>query len=236
MDLLSEIRSQIASYPPALILPVVFVVGLLSSIHCIGMCGVFCMAATNQKPYLSWLYQVGRLFSYMILGGLLALIGEHLLYSLQPYLLGLLLIVLLAFALWQSKRIKGWLVRLYKPSQWFITRAQRLSEKPRAFLIGASSAMLPCGLLYTFLFAAMAVQSFILGLGIIFVFWLSTCPALQSLVYLQNRLPLLQRLQTSKWNYALLTVFFIYSLVVSAQRMQSLPELNAPANEAMICH
>jgi sulfite exporter TauE/SafE len=60
----------------------IFLIGLLGSMHCIGMCGGFVAmyslkkpAAQASLPYHA-LYNLGRVTTYSLLGGALGLIGS----------------------------------------------------------------------------------------------------------------------------------------------------------------
>ncbi|MGN1203014.1 MAG: copper ion binding protein, partial [Eubacterium sp.] len=60
---------------------VLFVIGLLTSVHCIAMCGGInltqSVAGKEEKPIKkSILYNLGRLTGYTVVGGVLGLIGE----------------------------------------------------------------------------------------------------------------------------------------------------------------
>jgi uncharacterized protein len=62
----------------------IFLTGLLSSMHCVGMCGVIILAYSTQKqvagnPTSGWklhaAYNGGRILSYALLGGIVGLAG-----------------------------------------------------------------------------------------------------------------------------------------------------------------
>lgn len=233
MDLLSSLRANIIELPQSIILPAVFFVALLSSLHCVGMCGVFCLASSAEKKSLSWLYHIGRLASYMLLGALFAIIGEQLVYELQPYLLGLVLFILVVVLLLKSKWLNFAYKKMNLPNYYLLQKSKNLPIKMKALLLGLSSGLLPCGLLYTFLFAALAVQEFWLGMGIILMFWLGTSPALQVLVYFQSRFSFIGRLRSSKWNYLVIGFFIIYALAISTHRLEKLPVKSG--QEIMMC-
>jgi sulfite exporter TauE/SafE len=59
--------------------PMLFVIGLLTSIHCISMCGAFNLIAIydSKKNYKRpIMYNTGRIISYTIIGGLVGLFGN----------------------------------------------------------------------------------------------------------------------------------------------------------------
>ena len=61
-----------------------FLMGLVGSLHCIGMCGPLTLllppGAYNSFRYVAGrvLYNSGRVFTYTILGALVGLLGEQL--------------------------------------------------------------------------------------------------------------------------------------------------------------
>jgi copper chaperone CopZ len=77
---------------PGMGLAVIFVVGLLTSLHCIGMCGGFVLSYTtkeamdeNQKKkskfFSHFKYGAGKTITYVILGALFGLLGSFVTFS-----------------------------------------------------------------------------------------------------------------------------------------------------------
>jgi len=68
-----------------------FVMGIVGSFHCIGMCGPIALALpVGSGKYKSLLqkllYNFGRVITYMIMGGFLGLIGQKIeLFGFQRY-------------------------------------------------------------------------------------------------------------------------------------------------------
>lgn len=70
---------------------VLFVVGLLTSLHCVGMCGGIMLSQSISKENTSKLaamkpailYNAGRVVSYTILGGIVGALGSVFLFSLN---------------------------------------------------------------------------------------------------------------------------------------------------------
>ncbi|HTX87260.1 MAG TPA: sulfite exporter TauE/SafE family protein [Candidatus Nanoarchaeia archaeon] len=88
-------------------LGLIFIIGLLASFHCVGMCGGFIMAystrqlkITNDKLQISshklhLQYNLGRLISYTVIGGILGGFGSF--FGINPDFSGALLLVAAVF-------------------------------------------------------------------------------------------------------------------------------------------
>jgi len=167
-----------------------FLMGLLGSVHCIGMCGPLMMAlpishkSNTQKMGALFLYHTGKLLSYAILGVLFGLFGSQLpVFGVQRNLSVVIGITMLIYVLYvfilKPKHIQfgpfnivynfiiKWLSKLFK------------SKFVGSFLlIGILNGILPCGMIYLALSSAMATQNVIQG-GLLMVFFgMGTVPAL----------------------------------------------------------
>lgn len=151
---------------------------LLGSGHCVAMCGGL-VAATTRSRREVLLYQLGRLGGYLFLGGLAGFLGSQLLDStslknvswISALLMGAFL-VSLGFRVGSGKGLHLSIL----PSQW----TQRLFTISRGsvFMVGALTALLPCGWLHVFVLGALATQSAVHGAGFLFFFWLGSVPAM----------------------------------------------------------
>ncbi len=174
-----------------------FLAGLAGSIHCVGMCGGIASAlAISSGAESSWssllrilLYNLGRVASYAMAGGLVAGLGT-LLSQLLPYsitgpglrvVLGLLMIAIgaqLAFkwpGLEPLTRVGASLWGRLAP---FAGKLMRSSNPVAPLLLGALWGWLPCGLVYAILVAALLTGSALHGATTMFLFGLGTLPAM----------------------------------------------------------
>lgn len=165
---------------------VAFISGLAGSLHCVGMCGGLVTASCKDKSQVA-LYQVGRLFSYTILGLIGGSLGSIINFRTAHPLLNLLpsIVIGMMFIIWGIKSIRNthsmhsasvFLSKIYQ-STWrkFIGNN---TSKNKPLLIGSLSILLPCGLLYSIVLGTMATQSTMNAtIGMIF-FWLGTLPAM----------------------------------------------------------
>jgi sulfite exporter TauE/SafE len=173
-----------------------FLIGLLSAVHCFGMCGGIVGALTmsltpeirsknSQLFYYSLAYNFGRMTSYIIAGLLIGLLGETLVSLLAPEqglsflrFLAALIVILLGLYL------GGWLPKLafierlgapaWKKLQPVGQRLLPVNNPLQAFLFGVVWGWLPCGLVYYALLLSMAEGSALNGGIYMMMFGLGT--------------------------------------------------------------
>ena len=167
-----------------------FLVGLLGSVHCIGMCGPLVMALpisqknNFQKITAISLYHFGKITSYAFLGVVFGLFGSQLpLFGLQQNLsiiigVSMLIYVLYVFVL-KSSRIQfgrfNYLNQLIVKGLGYFFKSKSLIS----FLwFGMLNGVLPCFLFYLALTSALATQNIIEGGLLMAFFGLGTMPAL----------------------------------------------------------
>ncbi len=161
---------------------VLFVVGVLTSIHCVGMCGGIMLSqslsneSTNKlqaiKPAL--FYNIGRVISYTILGGIVGTLGSALSLSIKTQaalqlFAGLFMIIMgfnmAGFTLFRKLQIK---------LPWTFCS---LKNKPKTpFVVGILNGLLPCRPLQTMQLYALGTGSTAKGALSMFIFALGTVP------------------------------------------------------------
>lgn len=188
-----------------------FMVGLLGGTHCAGMCGGIISAITVSLPndirnssnrltsYLL-LYNLGRLFSYIIAGVLIASVSiglssfaDSLVIRKFFTITAAVMMILLGFYLsgWWPKAINiiekmgFYLWNLIKPlAQKFIP----IQSPYQAIMAGILWGWLPCGLVYTALIWATTAESIIQGGLVMASFGLGTLPMLLGIGYFSSSL------------------------------------------------
>ncbi len=159
-----------------------FVIGLLTSVHCIAMCGGFNLAqsisSANRKPLRrSILYNLGRLSSYTFIGGILGFIGEKAAITLHAR--GVIGLIAGGFMLLMGIHMLGGLslsVRLFpKLSQTLSARIQS-AGKHSSFAVGLANGLMPCGPLQSMQIYAIASGRMLTGALSMFSFCLGTIP------------------------------------------------------------
>lgn len=172
--------------------------GFASGFHCIGMCGPIALSmglTKNQKAnfYLQNItYQLGRIFTYSILGAILGIIGQSFEFAgFQQYLtvaVGILLIVM-AVSSFGGKdfaaRIPFVSKALLKVKMQLGKILQRQDYKSR-FATGLLNGFLPCGMVYMALTASLASGGIWQSALFMFLFGLGTFPFMFAVVFLGN--------------------------------------------------
>ncbi len=127
-------------------------------------------------------FNIGRLVSYFVLGGLVGLLGQSI--TLSTEMTGYMNIVIAFVMLWIALTIlqivpKGSMP--IQPPKWLSRKVAALTESkhPAApFLLGAGTFFLPCGFTQSLQLVALASGSFGHGALTMFVFALGTLPSL----------------------------------------------------------
>lgn len=169
-----------------------FVMGLVSSAHCLGMCGgimgALSLAIPAEARGRRWLilvfYNLGRIGSYTFMGllagffsgKLQALIGSSPLRILAG-------VMMLAMGLYLADWWRG-LTKLESLGRYLWVYIQPWGKKlmpvtsaPRALLLGGLWGWLPCGLVYAALASALTQPAPLLAAGAMLAFGLGTLPA-----------------------------------------------------------
>jgi sulfite exporter TauE/SafE len=172
--------------------------GLISSFHCIGMCGPIAMMLpvdrNNEAKKISQLsvYHIGRLFAYASLGLLFGLLGKGLfLAGMQQQLsitVGVLMIIITVVP---ERTLANY--NFSKPIYKVISKVKSnlgSQFKHRSyksfFTIGLLNGYLPCGMVYVALFGALAMPSIELSVLYMLLFGLGTVPMMSMVVLITN--------------------------------------------------
>ena len=167
---------------------VLFIVGVLTSLHCVAMCGGInlsqCVShgnasddkASKLKPSL--LYNAGRVVSYTIIGGIVGAIGSVVSFSgmatgIVAVLAGLFMIIMGLNML----NIFPWLRKFNIRMPKFIGQKIYSGKVNRGpFYVGLLNGFMPCGPLQSMQLYALGTGSFIAGATSMFFFSLGTVP------------------------------------------------------------
>jgi sulfite exporter TauE/SafE len=172
--------------------------GLISSLHCIGMCGPIAMmlpvSRTNpaEKVLQILLYHAGRITSYAFLGFLFGLLGRGLyLAGIQQNISIGVGILMITIAIVPEKQFAKY--NFSRPIYTIISKvksglgSQFKRKTPDAlFTIGLFNGLLPCGLVYAALFGAIAMQNVGLSTLYMVVYGAGTIPLMSAVVYIAN--------------------------------------------------
>ncbi|MBU1146133.1 sulfite exporter TauE/SafE family protein [Patescibacteria group bacterium] len=149
-----------------------FIIGLLASFHCVGMCGGLvvtytaghCLGVGDRKNFLPhFYYNFGRVISYTVIGAILGGIGSF--FGINPVFSGILTLFAAVFMLAMGASLVrniNFIEKIKSKIPAFIAKylfSQKRSAKPRGpFFIGLLNGLMPCGPLQ-------AVQFYALGTG-----------------------------------------------------------------------
>lgn len=166
----------------------IFLAGLLGGAHCLGMCGGIVTMMLGSANVL-WLYNFGRIASYIAVGTMLGALGEvgFLLadsFYLRVFFYAFAVFLMLAmgfYFLGFSKLIIpfekiGGIVwqKIFPKTQQFLP----VSKKSHAFFLGVLWGLMPCGLLYSAFAAALASANALKAMALMAAFSLGTLPNL----------------------------------------------------------
>ncbi|MCU0355144.1 MAG: sulfite exporter TauE/SafE family protein [Cytophagales bacterium] len=155
---------------------IAFVTGLVSSLHCLGMCGPIALALPARNRLNAVLYNLGRISTYAALGALFGLFGRGLyLAGLQQYLsvaagVCILLVLLVPrMRLPFMERFTVWIRQKFTP---FFRQKNAFGM----YMIGVLNGLLPCGMVYVALVGAVAMSGLGEGAAYMALFGLGTLP------------------------------------------------------------
>lgn len=162
--------------------------GLLGSLHCLGMCGPLALALPGQDAAKGrfvagrLLYHSGRVATYSAMGVLSGLLGTAVRMAGWQQGLSIAVGVLLLLTLligWRRSLAWRWVGRLQAP--WVrlktaLAARMRHASMRSLFTIGLLNGLLPCGLVYVALGAAATTGSVPKGVLYMAVFGLGTFP------------------------------------------------------------
>ena len=165
-----------------------FAIGLLGSFHCLGMCGPIALALPvhDQASLRRWLgrltYNLGRITTYALLGGVFGLLGQSLamagLQQTMSVLLGALIIlgVVLPATLMHRINPNHRIARLIGRVKKSMQQLFAVRTYPAMFGLGALNGLLPCGLVYVGLAGATATGYAAEGVAYMTAFGAGTLP------------------------------------------------------------
>ena len=172
------------------------ILGLLGSFHCVGMCGPIAFmlpvdrSNTTKKVFQIFIYHIGRLLAYALLGLVFGLVGKSLyLFGLQQQLsiaIGVLMIVaiLIPQNLFQRYNFSKPVYKLISHLKSRMGQAFKKKSADTFLTIGFLNGFLPCGLVYMAIFGAIASNSVPYSSFYMVLFGLGTVPLMTSAIYL----------------------------------------------------
>lgn len=200
-----------------------FTIGLLGSLHCIGMCGPIALAlpvtghGRMGRVLAAILYNMGRATTYALLGLLLGSVGQALwLAGLQQALSITFGVVILLMVL------SPVIFHRISPPAFYTKAVSGLQSKlaiqlkkhgiASLFVIGLLNGLLPCGFVYIALTGAAATGHWYTGAAYMALFGLGTLPLMTLLIMFKNQLGVALRRNLNKalpYAMGIIAVLFI---------------------------
>ena len=187
-----------------------FILGLLGSFHCAGMCGPIAFVLpidrsnSAKKIVQISLYHIGRLLTYSFIGFIFGWIGKGLyLAGFQQrisILIGVLMIVmiLIPVRIFNKYNFSKPLYSAVGKVKSGLGKLLKQKSNKALFSIGILNGFLPCGMVYMALVGAMAGGTSLDGAFYMALFGLGTIPLMTMAVYLGNFLSLNVRAKIQK--------------------------------------
>lgn len=185
------------------------ILGLISSLHCIGMCGPIAMMLTvdhqdeAKKATQIITYHLGRLTAYATIGLIFGLLGRgFFLAGMQQKMsifigLAMIIVVLIPERIFSKYNFSKPVYKVISNLKSALGSQFRTKSYKSLFTIGLLNGFLPCGMVYVALFGAIAMQSAGFGALYMLLFGLGTLPLMTIVVYIHSliKLPFRNKIQ-----------------------------------------
>ena len=175
-----------------------FIIGILSGVHCLGMCGGIVSAfsldggpvkSQTKKFHIQLSYNLGRIASYTLAGFMVGGLGaittqQFASHTLHQYLQTFSAVILILMGLYLANwwRVLTWLEQLgglvWKRIEPLTRNLIPIKGNGQAVLVGLVWGWLPCGLVYSMLTMSLSTASAQQGALIMLSFGLGTLPNL----------------------------------------------------------
>lgn len=175
-----------------------FLVGLLGSFHCIGMCGPIALALpihqqnTVQKILSLLTYNLGRIITYSFLGLIFGLIGKTLFIGkyqqVFSIVIGLIILLILLIPFIGKKLNQGTILSKYHRmiQQQLSSLFKKEKNILNLFIIGIFNGLLPCGLVYMAIAGSLSTGNINHAILFMLSFGLGTVPIMFSVAFFGN--------------------------------------------------
>ncbi|MFZ1618122.1 MAG: sulfite exporter TauE/SafE family protein [Flavobacteriales bacterium] len=172
----------------AMLIPA-FLLGLMSSFHCVAMCGPIALAVPSRRHTAAGrmldtlLLNSGRLLTYAALGGLFGIFGRGLhlagLQQIVSIVMGLSVLGAIAWpAFIGGHKLTGRIAKWTSGAQRAMAKGLARTSPSGLFSTGMLNGLLPCGLVYIALAAALMQDGPLASSAFMVAFGLGTWPSL----------------------------------------------------------
>jgi sulfite exporter TauE/SafE len=228
-----------------------FVLGLLGSLHCVGMCGpiAFMLPVDRSNSFKKvsqiGIYHFGRLLAYSLIGLVFGLVVKSLyIFGIQQQLslaIGVIMIslVLIPYKTLGKYNLSRPLNKLISKVKSNLGKALKKKTADTFLTIGFLNGFLPCGLVYMAVFGAVATGSLVEGSLYMVLFGLGTIPLMTTAIYLGKFLnsAVKQRIQKAIPVFVVLIgiLFILRGLGLGIPYLSPAPVVEM-ASSAIDCH
>ncbi len=161
-----------------------FVFGLLGSFHCVGMCGPIVLAVPGKSLFARLLYNLGRTVTYILMGAAIGFVGEG--FSLAGWqqalsvTVGVVMLLIVVFTKYKhfDLPLNGALEKMWVLAKGKLAPLFKSKSITAPLAIGLINGLLPCGLVYAALFAAVSMGGIAESAIYMALFGLGTAPLL----------------------------------------------------------
>lgn len=165
-----------------------FLIGLMGSFHCIGMCGPIMIALpVGNKSLPRFIlnrvtYHLGRVFTYTIMGLIIGLISSRLMMfqfqKVSSIVMGviILLVVLIPFKFKNKLYGHKYVQMFYAPIKNAMSGMFKKQSVSAQFVLGLLTGLLPCGLVYAAIATALAAADIVNSTLAMIAFGVGTIP------------------------------------------------------------
>ena len=171
------------------------ILGLISSLHCIGMCGPIAMMLPldynnpAKKALQLLLYHFGRLTAYSSLGFLFGILGRGFyiagLQQQMSVVAGVMMIIIIMIPekVFSKYNFSKPVYRVLSRVKSGLGNQFRKRSNKALFISGVLNGFLPCGLVYAALFGALAMKNIYLSTFYMLLYGAGTIPLMSLVVY-----------------------------------------------------
>lgn len=187
-----------------------FILGLLGSLHCVGMCGpiAFLLPLDHHNPVKKvgqiFLYHFGRLLTYGLLGFMFGWLGKGLFVGAMQQRLSvaigvfMILAVLVPMKFLRKSKVSHLSFNWMSKAKTALGKQLKKNRTSALFSIGLLNGLLPCGMVYMGLFGALAFANPLQSALYMILFGMGTIPLMTTAVYLGNFLSVSMRQKITK--------------------------------------
>lgn len=226
-----------------------FTLGLVSSFHCLGMCGPLALALpvkhlpATERRFSVGLYHTGRISTYIAIGMVFGFLGRRIyLAGLQQWLSVISGIIILFFVaqyfIARTPKSPAFIQAFHNNLNKFMAKQFKSPSLKSFLLLGMANGLLPCGMVYIAVALALSTNSITHGAVLMSMFGFGTLPALIALSYVGSFVNISIRNKVKRIMPVIMA--FIAILLILRGLNLGIPYVspvmaNAP-KDAIICH